>query len=129
MCRQETDSRAPPPLLSSDLLSVFKGIFGSKEAADAFLATEDGKALVSKLATIESRDVVDAPEKRLSWGKAAAGVGAAVVGWFTTKEGRSFDSKSGSSNATATLTDSTSPSHLSLRARLPSLSRRSSLRL
>jgi len=71
--------------LFSSSFQVFKGIFGSKEAADEFLATDQGKEFASKLASIESRDLdsdseLESPEKRLSWGKAAAGAAAAVVG-------------------------------------------------
>lgn len=37
--------------------SVFKGMFGSKEAADEFLSTEEGQAFVSKLASdLEAED-------------------------------------------------------------------------
>lgn len=36
------------------------------------------------------RDISEAPEKRLGWGKLAAGGAAAVVGWLTSKEGQDF---------------------------------------
>lgn len=70
MCLLQFAKRAPlnaAAMIGLTGGAVLKGIFGSKEAADAFLATEEGQELVSKLATVERRDVVEVSFALARW--------------------------------------------------------------
>lgn len=66
--------------------SVLSSIFGSKEAADAYLA----KIQSQSSSQPSARDVDAAPEKRLGWAKIGAGAAGAVLGWLQSKEGQEF---------------------------------------